>query len=166
MSGLRGSSWWIAAGAGTALVVCVAASILHYFGADDPEAVFSPGPPPIAGVAAASPSPPSAPSVPAKDVDPDQTTPFHDFAMVGEKFAPEWLVRVERVYFADDGRLMAEAKMPNNPRERRRTIEAICLELSDYVTGLHRKWSGVSVRTIAGAELHTKDAPDGSCTPE
>ena len=120
MSGLRGSSWWIAAGAGSALVVCVAASILYYFGANDPEAVFSPGPPPIAGVAAAS---PSAPSAPARDVDPDQTTPFHDFAMVGEKFAPEWLVPVERVYFADDGRLMAE-------------------------------------------ELHTKDAPDGSCTPE
>jgi hypothetical protein len=163
MSGLRGSNWWMAAAAGSALVICVGASILYYFGADDPEAVSSPGPPPIAGVRAESPSPPSAP---AKDVDPDQTTPFYDFAMVGEKFPPEWLVRVQRVYFADDGRLMAESKMPNNPRERRRTIEAICLELSDYVTtGLRREWSGVSVRTVAGAELHTKDAPDGTCTP-
>ena len=140
-------------------MVCVTASILYYFGAEDPDVVFSEGPPPIAG-AEASPSP--SPTIPAV-ADPDQTTPFRDFAMVGERFAPEWLVRTQRVYLEDDGRLVAEAKMPNNPRERRRTIEDICLELSDYVTeGLGREWAGVSVRTVAGADLHTKDAPDGS----
>jgi len=154
---------WLALAAGSALVVCVGASILYYLGADDPDAVLSEGPPPIAGPRIPSPSPTEGP---AEDVEPDQTAPFRDFAMVGERFAPEWLVRTGRVYLDDDGRLVAEAKMPDNPRERRRTIEAICLELSDYLTeGLDREWTGVSVRTAAGADLHTKDAPDGSCVP-
>jgi hypothetical protein len=157
----RLSNWWLAAVAGSVLVVCVTASILYYFAADDPEVVLSEGPPPIAG-AEASPSP----SPTAEPVDPDQTVPFRAFAMVGEKFAPEWLVRTQRVFLEDDGRLVAEAKMPNNPRERLRTIEAICLELSDYVNeGLRRDWAGVSVRTVAGADLHVKDAPDGTCAP-
>jgi hypothetical protein len=96
----------------------------------------------------------------------DATAAFTAFAREGEPFPPEWLVRTKRVYWADGGALWADATMPSVRAERLRTIEQICLKLSEYVTErLRLDWHGVSVRTTDGQELVTRANPTDPCRP-
>lgn len=119
-------------------------------------------PPKPNGQAAAGEAPGEQPAAPTGDV----TEPFRAFAVEGEPFPPEWLVRVQRVYWAGGGALWADAAMPRAPAERVRTIEQICLKLSEYVTDRQRlAWHGVSVRAVDGAELLTRTDPAGPCRP-
>ena len=86
--------------------------------------------------------------------------------MVGEPFTPEWLIRVKRVYWTDDGALWADATMPRNPPERAFTIDKICQKLSEYVTDVVRRdWPGISVRSVGGEELLTRATPSDPCRP-
>jgi hypothetical protein len=118
-----------------------------------PPATDGPAPPRPADGAA----PPAAPTG-------DVTRDFYDFAMINQKFAPEWLVRTKRVYWTADGALWANATMPRNTPERLRTIEQICGKLSEYVTGVARRaWRGVSVRAEDGTELLTRANPQDPC---
>jgi hypothetical protein len=96
----------------------------------------------------------------------DATEAFRAFAREGEPFPPEWLVRTQRVYWADGGALWADATMPSVRAERLRTIEQICLHLSEYVTErLRLDWHGVSVRSPDGRELLTRANPTDPCRP-
>lgn len=119
-----------------AVVLCVGASLARYVGAPVPNSTQRPRPA-------------------------DLTPAFHDFAMVGQRFPPEWLVRVKRVYSTGTGALWADATMPGRRPGRVFTIEAICGALSDYVA--RHGWRGVSVRTLAGAELLTREKPADTC---
>jgi hypothetical protein len=107
-------------------------------------------------------------AAPAKQPPPsgDVTEAFRAFANEGEPFPPEWLVRTKRVYWVDGGALWAEATMPRAAPERVRTIEQICVKLSEYVTErLRLEWHGVSVRTTDGQELLTRANPTDPCRP-
>ena len=96
----------------------------------------------------------------------DATEAFRAFAREGEPFPPEWLVRTQRVYWAEGGALWADATMPSVRAERLRTIEQICLHLSEYVTErLRLDWHGVSVRGADGGELLTRANPTDPCRP-
>jgi hypothetical protein len=146
-----------------ALILCITASIAYYLNPSaDREPLTSPGPPPLT-----APTPTTTPAgVAAEPAGTDVTVRFREFALVGEKYPPEWLVRTKRVYWSADGSLWADATMPRNARERAFTIESICEELSAYVMEVVRRdWPGVSVRSEKGAELITKAGPADSCRP-
>lgn len=71
--------------------------------------------------------------------------------MVGQKFQPEWLIRVKRVYWTENGALWADATVPTSPGERAFTVEKIRLKLAEYVTnGAKRDWRGL--RPHGGAD--------------
>jgi hypothetical protein len=142
-----------------AVALCIGASILYYLNLSaDHEQVTSPGPPPIVS----EPTSPAPAAPPARAI----TTEFRDFAMEGEPFTPEWLIRVKRVYWTDDGALWADAMMPRNPPERVFTIDKICQRLSEYVTDVVRRgWPGISVRSTDGEELLTRAKPSDPCRP-
>jgi hypothetical protein len=111
---------------------------------------------------------PGASAGPAGQAQPsgEVTEAFRAFANEGEPFPPEWLVRTKRVFWADGGALWAEATMPRAAAERVRTIEQICVALSEYVTDrLRLEWHGVSVRTADGQELLTRANTTDSCRP-
>jgi hypothetical protein len=96
--------------------------------------------------------------------DPDVTESFFEFARRDEPFPPEWLVRVARVRWNDDGSLWAYTSLPDDQRQRRTTIETICEKLTAYVDAAGREFAGVSVRTAEeGAELLTRPDLDDDC---
>jgi hypothetical protein len=143
-----------------ALIACVTASIAYYLNpSQERDRITSSGPPPLAAQSPTA-TPIAAGPAPGTDV----TAPFRQFALTGEKFAPEWLVRIKRVYWSPAGSLWADAGMPRNPRERTFTIETICQKLSAYVVEVVRRdWPGVSVRDEDGAELLTRERLADPC---
>jgi hypothetical protein len=146
-----------------AVALCITASIAYYLNPSaDQERITSPGPPRLT-----APSPTTTPVDAAPEpAGTDVTARFREFALVGEKFPPEWLVRTKRVYWSPEGSLWADASMPRNPRERTFTIESICQKLSSYlVEVVRRDWPGVSVRDEKGTELITKARSSDSCRP-
>jgi len=153
--------WLLLAAFLAALVLCITASIAYYLN-PSAERIASPGPPPIT-VPTLTPTPADAGPEPAGT---DVTARFREFALVGEKFSPEWLIRTKRVYWSPEGSLWADASMPRNPRERTFTIESICQKLSAYVVEVVRRdWPGISVRDEKGAELITKARSSDGCRP-
>ena len=144
-----------------AVAICIASSIAYYLGGPDRDNVSSPGPPTISGDVVVPDS-----TRPAQPPTGDVTKALRDFAMLDQKFEPEWLIRVKRVYWSGNGALWAEATMPTYPTEKAFTIEKICQELSEYVVKVVRRdWPGVSVRTTSGAELITRVKPTDTCRP-
>jgi hypothetical protein len=156
--------WLLLTAATVALIIGVSASIAYYLNpSEERDRITSPGPPPLAAL---SPTPAPTASAPAAGPAPgtDVTAPFWEFALIGERFPPEWLVRIKRVYWSPQGSLWADAGMPGNPRERAFTIEMICQELSAYVVEVVRRdWPGVSVRDEDGAELITRARSSDGC---
>jgi hypothetical protein len=154
--------WPVSAAFLAAVILCIGFSIAYYLNPSaDHERVTSPGPPPLSGL-----SLPPSPSPAGPAAGTDVTAEFKEFAVIGRPFPPEWVIRIERVYWAKGGGLWADAAMPKNPRERDFTIEKICGSLSSYVTDVVRRgWPGVSVRDAAGAELITRARPSDSCEP-
>ena len=140
-----------------ALIACIAGAIAYYLHPSRTADVASPGPPPITVSVAAS--------RPVGNTAEDPAVGFRNLAMVGQKFTPEWLVRVKGVYWTGTGALWAETTMPNSATERVFTIEKICQKLTEYAQSTGREWHGVSVRAVGGAELHTRAQPTDSCRP-
>jgi hypothetical protein len=157
LGGLRSRRSLAAVVAFLAAVALGIAGAIAYYLPSGHDSIASLGPPPI------SLSPTGSAPIPGQPAG-DTTVPFHDFAMVGQKFEPEWLIRVKRVYWTEIGALWADATMPTNSHERAFVVEKICQKLSEYVTnGAKRDWRGVSVRTVDGAELITRANPTDTC---
>jgi hypothetical protein len=158
----RAGTWLALLAAAGAAGVC-AAGLLFAFVLSPAERGDPPeGDGPVANGQPADAATPAKPPAPTGDA----TEAFRAFAREGEPFPPEWLVRTQRVYWAEGGALWADATMPGARAERLRTIEQICLKLSEYVTErLRLDWHGVSVRATSGQELLTRANPTDTCRP-
>ena len=97
---------------------------------------------------------------------PELTEEFLAFAMFDREREPEWLDRITRVYWAENGQLHAETSYPadwTDKPDTGRPVESICGQLVAYEIRQVRQWTGVAVLAADGTELVVRTDQDGSC---